>query len=125
MSVQATSSPKIGADARGRRLESWKEIAAYLRRDVNTVRRSRAGLPLRWDDGGADCPAFGNSRAACDLAHFSDAVQGHAEIRACDWERTKRRCGHRRLGAAIGRQDSCHCSVDSGRYRRAPVVWYL
>ena len=38
MSVQATSSPRIGADSQGRRLESWKEIAAYLGRDVTTVR---------------------------------------------------------------------------------------
>src|SRR5258708_21113484 len=49
MSVQATSSPSTGADARGRRLESWKEIAAYLGRDVTTVRRweKREGLPVR------------------------------------------------------------------------------
>jgi len=49
MSLQATSSPKIGADAQGRRLESWKEIAAYLGRDVTTVRRweKREGLPVR------------------------------------------------------------------------------
>ena len=48
MSVQMTSGPSIGADARGRRLESWKEIAAYLGRDVTTVRRweKREGLPV-------------------------------------------------------------------------------
>ena len=48
MSVQATSTPRIGADARGRRLESWKEIAAYLGRDVTTVRRweKHEGLPV-------------------------------------------------------------------------------
>src|SRR6266851_3478484 len=41
-------SPRIGADAQGRRLESWKEIAAYLGRDVTTVRRweKREGLPV-------------------------------------------------------------------------------
>jgi TolB-like protein/Flp pilus assembly protein TadD len=46
MSVQATSTPRIGADGQGRRLESWKEIAAYLGRDVTTVRRweKREGL---------------------------------------------------------------------------------
>jgi TolB-like protein/tetratricopeptide (TPR) repeat protein len=49
MSVQATSGPGSGADAQGRRLESWKEIAAYLGRDVTTVRRweKREGLPVR------------------------------------------------------------------------------
>ncbi|HEY1469176.1 MAG TPA: tetratricopeptide repeat protein [Candidatus Acidoferrum sp.] len=49
MSVQATTNPRVGADARGRRLESWKEIAAYLGRDVTTVRRweKREGLPVR------------------------------------------------------------------------------
>lgn len=48
MFVQATSSPRIGADPQGRRLESWKEIAAYLGRDVTTVRRweKREGLPV-------------------------------------------------------------------------------
>jgi TolB-like protein/Flp pilus assembly protein TadD len=48
MSVQATSSPRIGADSQGRRLESWKEIATYLGRDVTTVRRweKREGLPV-------------------------------------------------------------------------------
>jgi TolB-like protein/Flp pilus assembly protein TadD len=48
MSVQATPSPRIGADPQGRRLESWKEIAAYLGRDVTTVRRweKREGLPV-------------------------------------------------------------------------------
>jgi TolB-like protein/tetratricopeptide (TPR) repeat protein len=49
MSVQATSTPRIGTDDLGRRLESWKEIAAYLGRDVTTVRRweKREGLPVR------------------------------------------------------------------------------
>jgi TolB-like protein/Flp pilus assembly protein TadD len=48
MSVQATPSPRTGADSQGRRLESWKEIAAYLVRDVTTVRRweKREGLPI-------------------------------------------------------------------------------
>jgi TolB-like protein/tetratricopeptide (TPR) repeat protein len=48
MSVQATSGPGTGADAQSRRLESWKEIAAYLGRDVTTVRRweKREGLPV-------------------------------------------------------------------------------
>jgi Tol biopolymer transport system component len=48
MSVQATPSPGIGADAQGQRLESWKEIASYLGRDVTTVRRweKREGLPV-------------------------------------------------------------------------------
>src|SRR5437879_13331929 len=48
MSVQITSGPRSGADARGRRLESWKEIAAYLGSDVTTVRRweKREGMPV-------------------------------------------------------------------------------
>jgi TolB-like protein/Flp pilus assembly protein TadD len=48
MSVEATLTPKTGADAQRRRLESWKEIAAYLGRDVTTVRRweKREGLPV-------------------------------------------------------------------------------
>jgi len=48
MPVQVTSSPSTGAEARGRRLESWKEIASYLGRDVTTVRRweKREGLPV-------------------------------------------------------------------------------
>src|SRR5271169_6161470 len=49
MSVQATSGPNALADSQGRRLESWKEIAAYLGRDVTTVRRweKLERLPVR------------------------------------------------------------------------------
>jgi TolB-like protein/Tfp pilus assembly protein PilF len=39
MSVDAVSTPNTHPDPRGRRLESWKEIAAYLGRDVTTARR--------------------------------------------------------------------------------------
>jgi TolB-like protein/tetratricopeptide (TPR) repeat protein len=48
MSVKAVSTPNTHPDPRGRRLESWKEIAAYLGRDVTTVRRweRREGLPV-------------------------------------------------------------------------------
>ena len=48
MSVEATPSPKAGTGTQGRRLESWKEIAAYLGRDVTTVRRweKGEGLPV-------------------------------------------------------------------------------
>ena len=49
MSAEPTSNRSSSADAQGRRLESWKEIAAYLARDVTTVRRweRREGLPVR------------------------------------------------------------------------------
>jgi TolB-like protein/Flp pilus assembly protein TadD len=48
MSVQAPLTPNIGLDPHRRRLESWKEIAAYLGRDVTTVRRweKREALPV-------------------------------------------------------------------------------
>ena len=48
MSLQATPSPGTSADTRGRRLESWKEIATYLGRNVTTVRRweRHEGLPV-------------------------------------------------------------------------------
>ena len=48
MSVEVVSTPTTHPDPRGRRLESWKEIAAYLGRDVTTVRRweRREGLPV-------------------------------------------------------------------------------
>jgi len=48
MSVGRISRPNTPPDSRGRRLESWKEIAAYLGRDVTTVRRweRREGLPV-------------------------------------------------------------------------------
>jgi len=48
MSVETVSTPNTHPDPRGRRLESWKEIAAYLGRDVTTVRRweRREGLPV-------------------------------------------------------------------------------
>jgi TolB-like protein/Flp pilus assembly protein TadD len=46
--AEAISRPNTHGDRRGRRLESWKEIAAYLGRDVTTVRRweRREGLPV-------------------------------------------------------------------------------
>src|SRR5258708_7430220 len=48
MSVQITPSSSTGGEARGGRLESWKEIVSYLGRDVTTVRRweKREGLPV-------------------------------------------------------------------------------
>src|SRR6266478_2184189 len=48
MSVQVTVPANAAADAHGRRLESWKEIAADLGRDVTTVRRweKREALPV-------------------------------------------------------------------------------
>src|SRR6266481_3703705 len=48
MSVHATLTPNIALDAHRRRLESWKAIAAYLGRDVTTVRRweKREALPV-------------------------------------------------------------------------------
>src|SRR5882762_11254468 len=48
MSIEATSIPGAGKEVHGRRLESWKEIASYLGRDVTTVRRweKREGLPV-------------------------------------------------------------------------------
>jgi hypothetical protein len=48
MSVGVTSGPRTSADPQGRRLEAWKEIAAYLGRDITTVRRweKREGLPV-------------------------------------------------------------------------------
>jgi hypothetical protein len=48
MSVGVTSDPRTNADAQGRRLESWKEVAAYLGRDITTVRRweKREALPV-------------------------------------------------------------------------------
>src|SRR5262245_48179217 len=41
-------SPRPPVTTTGNRLESWKEIASYLRRDVKTARRweQREGLPV-------------------------------------------------------------------------------
>jgi TolB-like protein/tetratricopeptide (TPR) repeat protein len=99
MSVQATSNPKISTDAQGRRLESWKEIAVYLGRDVTTVRRweKREGLPVHrlhhsrlgsvyaytteldaWRDERA--PAVASD--APDEQHVAAAVRGRAHARA-------------------------------------------
>jgi TolB-like protein/Flp pilus assembly protein TadD len=98
MSVQATSGPRSGADGQGRRLESWKEIAAYLGRDVTTVRRweKREGLPVHrlhhsrlgsvyaytveldaWRDERA--PAVATD--APDAQHVPAAVRGRAHAR--------------------------------------------
>jgi TolB-like protein/Tfp pilus assembly protein PilF len=99
MSVEAVSTPNTHADPRGRRLESWKEIAAYLRRDVTTVRRweRREGLPVyrilhsklgsvyaytteldAWRDGGAG--------AATDVAHVDPVLEiARHGLRARRW----------------------------------------
>src|SRR5688572_2858582 len=47
-SLPATGSSGPQERSAGRRLDSWKEIAGYLERDVATVRRweKREGLPI-------------------------------------------------------------------------------
>lgn len=49
MSVQATPSLRTGADSQERRLESWKEIAAYLgaMSPPSTDGRNARGVPIR------------------------------------------------------------------------------
>jgi len=46
--AKSASASETTGSANGARLDSWKEIAAYLRRDVATVRRweKREGLPV-------------------------------------------------------------------------------
>ncbi len=46
---EAPSTPPSGASDRGTRLDSWKEIAAYAKRDVRTLQRweKHAGFPVR------------------------------------------------------------------------------
>ena len=48
MPIEVTSGAQSQPNPRGRHLESWKEIAAYLGRDVTTVQRweKREGLPV-------------------------------------------------------------------------------
>ncbi len=87
--------------------------------------KSRAGLSLRWHDGGAHFSACVYSRSPRDLSHFHNALQGHAKVRAGDWQGTKCRRRHRRLRGSVGRQDSYQRSVDSGRHRRAFLVGNL
>jgi hypothetical protein len=47
--MSAASSPQDGSSGRGDQLDSWKEIAAYLKRGVRTVQHweREAGLPVR------------------------------------------------------------------------------
>jgi len=48
MSVAKPQAPSSLPEAFGERLDSWKEIAAYLKRDERTVRRwEKEGLPVR------------------------------------------------------------------------------
>lgn len=48
MNELPSDAPAAGPSARESRLDSWKEIAAYLRRDVSTVQRweRREGMPV-------------------------------------------------------------------------------
>jgi len=93
MSVQATSGPITGAGTQGRRLESWKEIAAYLGRDVTTVRRweKREGLPvhrLHHNKLGSvyaytkELDAWRDERAPTDARDAPDARQGAEAVRS-------------------------------------------
>src|SRR6266478_9444476 len=99
MSVQATSGPGTGADAQGRRLESWKEIAVYLGRDVTTVRRweKREGLPvhrLHHSKLGSvyayatELDAWRDERAPTDARDAPDARQGAQAVRSGAHART-------------------------------------
>jgi len=47
--MSVASSPQSGASERDNQLDSWKEIAAYLKRGVRTVQHweHEAGLPVR------------------------------------------------------------------------------
>jgi Tol biopolymer transport system component len=49
MDDPSTGAPPVSEPAPGGRLDSWKEIAAYLKRDVTTVQRweKREGMPVR------------------------------------------------------------------------------
>src|SRR5229473_5451475 len=93
MSLLASPTPKSGADAQGRRLESWKEIAAYLGRDVTTVRRweKREGLPvhrLHHNKLGSvyaytkELDAWRDERAPTDARDAPDARQGAEAVRS-------------------------------------------
>ena len=99
MSVAATPTPKTGADVQGRRLESWKEIAVYLGRDVTTVRRweKREGLPvhrLHHSKLGSvyayatELDAWRDERAPTDARDAPDARQGAQAVRSGAHART-------------------------------------
>src|SRR5687767_9779014 len=49
LDTPSTGSPPLFVKPPEDRLESWKEIAAYLKRDVSTVQRweKREGMPVR------------------------------------------------------------------------------
>src|SRR6266478_6135619 len=93
MSVAATPTPKTGAGTQGRRLESWKEIAAYLGRDVTTVRRweKREGLPvhrLHHSKLGSvyayatELDAWRDERASTNAKEAPDAPRGTEAVRS-------------------------------------------
>src|SRR5713226_3091321 len=83
MSVHATQTPNIGVDAHGRRLQSWKEIAAYLGRDVTTVRRweKREALPVPRLHLAYRSFACGNrtGRTHRDVCRWADVVRTRAD----------------------------------------------
>jgi hypothetical protein len=104
-----------GGPARGDRLDSWKEIAAYLARDVTTVQRweKKEGLPVHrkihdklgsvyaykaeldawWQQGSADRAAPGSPEVA---AETPNSPSIGAASRAPSALRT------RRVGAVVG-----------------------
>jgi Tol biopolymer transport system component len=109
-----TTSPSQAQRTPADRLESWKEIAAYLRRDVTTVQRweKREGMPVhrhQHDKMGsvyafrADLDAWARSRSPVVGSSERDdepAQADGAEAPGIAARRARRRVGARWLGAA-------------------------
>src|SRR5438045_6651507 len=87
--MSGPSSPPL-ATPRGDRLDSWKEIAAYLKRDITTVQRweKREGMPVR--------------------RHVHDKIGSVYAFRSelDTWTRSRNLDGGTRTGDFVARSDS-------------------
>ena len=122
------------------RLDSWKEIAAYMRRDVTTVQRweKREGMPVHrhvHDKLGSvyafksDLDAWARSRSLALVAEAAPGGPRLAEERPADeagssvtWSATSSRSTAPQL-RWLRRPRGCAARKSSGRWRRQEQFW--
>jgi Tol biopolymer transport system component len=127
------------------RLESWKEIAAYLKRDVTTVRRweKREGMPVHrhlHDKGGsvyayrADLDRWAQSRSATDESgaiapreddHARDAVANEPPAVAEDRERAHPSKPETRLSASRWTRMGALLGAFAATLMLAIAAWFV
>ena len=96
--------PNLGQSVGNRRLDSWKEIAAYLRRDERTVRRwEKDGLPVHRKVMNKKAAIFAYTEEID--AWWHSAVAEESAVKSSEMADPRLESGHRwwfRRGAILG-----------------------